>query len=288
MTSPILGLDHVGVVNRSLDTLTEAYTRLGFVLSPVSRHSGSLAPGAPVVPMGSGNRCAMLKQGYLELLAIVDPELEKERIEVFLARYAGLHIMAFTCEDSPAAQAHLVAAGFDVKAPHLLERMLETSRGEQLVKFRNLRLPPEDMPEGHVIVIKHETPELIWEPHLMEHPNGVVALMQTAVCVADPDEAAGRYARLFGVEAQGGDGRQEFRLPRGRFVLLTPEALGKEFPGAEAPTLPFAAAINLAVSDLRATADLLSKNGVPFRQQEKGLLVSADVAGGATLVFEPA
>ena len=300
MASPIIGLDHCAVVNRELEGLAEAYERMGFLLTPVSRHSGSLTPGGPVVPMGSGNRCAMFKTGvktgsrtsYLELLAIVDPSLDSDRIEVFLKRYAGLHIMAFRCEDSPAAQRHLVDAGFDVPAPHLLERMAETSQGKQLLKFRNLRVPSEQLPEGHVIVIKHETPGLLWEPHLLEHPNGVVALMQLTVCVTDPAEAGARYARLFGVEGRAGAGRVEFALPHGRFLLLDTEQLGREFPGATAPTLPFVAALTLAVTDLGAAAALFERNGVPFSretaQEPARLVVSAEAGGGATVVFEQA
>lgn len=288
MASPIIGLDHCAVVNRDLGALAGAYERMGFLLTPVSRHSGSLRPGGPVVPMGSGNRCAMFRSGYLELLAIVDPKLDSDRIEVFLERYAGLHIMAFRCEDSPAAQAHLVAAGFDVPAPHLLERMAETSQGRQLVKFRNLRLPHEEMPEGHIIVIKHETPELLWEPHLLDHPNGATALMQLTVCVADPAEAAGRFGRVFGVEARGGETRKEFALPQGRFLLLSAGRLAEEIPGASAPALPFVAALTLAVSDPGATAALLARRGVPFREEKIGLVVPAEAAGGATVVFEPA
>ncbi len=76
MDSPIMRLDHLAVVNREMGVLEEAYTRLGFLLTPVSRHSGSLTAGGPVEPMGSGNRCAMFKAGYLELLAIVDASLK--------------------------------------------------------------------------------------------------------------------------------------------------------------------------------------------------------------------
>ncbi len=292
MDSPIKRLDHLAVVNREMGLLEEAYTRLGFLLTPVSRHSGSLTAGGPVVPMGSGNRCAMFKAGYLELLAIVDASLNHERIEAMVARHIGIHIMAFGCDDSPAAQAHLNAAGFDVSAPHLLERMAETSSGQQLVKFRNLRLPPEEMPEGMLIVIKHETPGLLWEPHLLEHPNGVVALTEVLVCVADVEEASSRYARMLGVEPLREGEVSRFALPRGRFVLVSPAALPGEAPGVSAPSLPFPAAFTVAVEKLAATAALLEENGVPFAKQsgKEGdrVAVSAEAGCGAVLRFEQA
>lgn len=288
MASPINRLDHVAVVNREMAGLEEAYTRMGFQLTALSRHSGSLTPGGPVVPMGSGNRCAMFRQGYLELLAVVDPAYDHQRIEAMLARHAGIHIMAFGCDDSPAAQEHLKAAGFNVTAPSLLERMAETSQGPQLLKFRNLRLPPEDMPEGNVIVIKHETPDLLWEPHLLEHPNGLVGLREVTLCVADVDEATARYGRLLGIDAERRGERAIFNLPRGRFVVVSEAELPQVVPGASAPGLPFPAAFTCSVEKLDATAALLKDNAVPHERHDGRLVVPAESGRGATVMFEQA
>lgn len=288
MSTPIKRLDHVAVVNRELAGLEEAYSRMGFQLTPVSRHSGSLTPGGPVEPMGSGNRCAMFREGYLELLAVVDPTYNYERIDVMLAKHRGMHIMAFGCDDSPAAQQHLNAAGFNVTAPSLLERMAETSQGRQLVKFRNLRLPLDEMPEGNIIVIKHETPDLLWEPHLLEHANGLVGLREVILCVADLDEAAGRYGRLFGMDAQRQGERAVFDLPRGRYVVVSEAELPRSVPGASAPTLPFPAAFACSVENLDAVAALFTDNDVPHERHDGRLVVPAEFGRGATVMFEQA
>ncbi len=87
-------LDHVAVVSRHADALFGAYERLGFALTPLSMHSGALGPGGPVVPWGTGNRCAMLRAGYLELIAIVDEERPCGIFPELLRRYKGLHIIA--------------------------------------------------------------------------------------------------------------------------------------------------------------------------------------------------
>ncbi|MCZ6843132.1 MAG: VOC family protein [SAR324 cluster bacterium] len=288
MNSPIKRLDHVAVVNRELQGLEDAYTRMGFLLTPTSRHSGSLNAGAPVVPMGSGNRCAMFKEGYLELLCVVDPDLDHERIDVMLARHKGIHIMAFGCDDSPAAQHYLNAAGFNLPAPHLLERMAETSQGQQLLRFRNLRLTLEDMPEGNVIVIKHETPDLLWEPQLMDHPNGVVGLTEVVLCVADVEEATARYQRLLGVEPSRNGEIARFSVPRGRFVVVSPGALPEVAPGASAPNLPFPAAFTVSVENLAATEELFTETGVPCKKDSTRLTVPAEAGCGATVIFEQA
>ena len=69
------GLDHVAVVSKNSDSLFGAYEAMGFQLTPVSRPWGSVNPGEKPVPFGTANRCAMLKRGYLELLAIFDPTM---------------------------------------------------------------------------------------------------------------------------------------------------------------------------------------------------------------------
>ena len=288
MGTPIKRLDHLAVVNRELAGLEDAYTRMGFQLTPVSRHSGSLTPGGPVEPMGSGNRCAMFKEGYLELLAVVDPSYNYERIDIMLAKHTGIHIMAFGCDDSPAAQQHLNAAGFNVTAPSLLERMVETSQGRQLVKFRNLRLPLDEMPEGNIIVIKHETPDLLWESHLLEHANGLVGLKEIILCVADLDEVAARYGRLLGIGPERQGERTVFNLPRGRFVVVSEAELPRAVPGASAPALPFPAAFTCSVEKLAATAALFTDNGVPHQMHDGRLVVPAEFGRGATVMFEQA
>lgn len=70
-----LTLDHTGVAVRNLDDGEAAYRRLGFILTTRSIHSGSVTPGAPVTPWGSGNHCAMFREGYLEIIGITDPNL---------------------------------------------------------------------------------------------------------------------------------------------------------------------------------------------------------------------
>ena len=81
-------LDHVGLAVRDLEKARLAYDRLGFTLSPRSMHSGSLEPGGPVVRWGSGNHCAMFKQGYFEVLGLVEPD-KPSNVKRMLDLYDG-------------------------------------------------------------------------------------------------------------------------------------------------------------------------------------------------------
>jgi hypothetical protein len=63
-----LALDHLGVAARDLAPMCAAYERLGFTLSPIAQQSGRRRPDLAVEKYGSGNRCAFLKHGYIELI----------------------------------------------------------------------------------------------------------------------------------------------------------------------------------------------------------------------------
>jgi catechol 2,3-dioxygenase-like lactoylglutathione lyase family enzyme len=50
-------VNHVGIAVRNLDKAADRYQALGFILSPLSVHSGSKTPGEPPQLMATGNRC---------------------------------------------------------------------------------------------------------------------------------------------------------------------------------------------------------------------------------------
>ena len=63
-----LVLDHVGHFVPHADAASAALEKLGFMLTPFSEQSHRIEPGGPLTPAGAGNRCVMLRQGYLEFL----------------------------------------------------------------------------------------------------------------------------------------------------------------------------------------------------------------------------
>ena len=279
-------LDHVAVVSRRADALFDAYERMGFVLTPVSRHSGSIRPGEPPVPWGTGNRCAMFRSGYLELLAIIEPDMFCGMFPALLDKYEGLHIMAFGCDDAGAAETRLRDSGVGVQGIVSLQRELETPDGTGLARFSLVRLEPDEAPEARLNVIQHHTPELLWQPHLLSHPNRAVALVELVTCVADPDEAGARYARLLGVDRERRGAARILTLPRGRFVLVAPGDLAAVLPGITAPVVPFVAAFSVATEDLARTRRCLEEGGVGFEEWDGRVMVPREAGCGAVCIFE--
>lgn len=277
-------LDHVAVVSEQPEALFSAYERLGFRLTPLAQHSGAITPGGPVEPWGTGNRCAMFRRGYLELLAIVDPALPCRGFDERVARYEGLHILAFGCRDAQAAASALVERGVNVLGVGRLERPIATPDGEGQAAFSLVRLAPEAAPECHLNIMQHHTPDLLWQSRHLDHPNGAQSLESVLMCVEDPGEVAARYARLLGHEAVKRGRRLRFELPRGGFELISPENLTEE-TGLTPPTVPFVASFSVGCTSLDAAAAVLDANQIAYSARADGLHVDSLAGRGATCHF---
>ncbi|MBM3487005.1 MAG: VOC family protein [Alphaproteobacteria bacterium] len=278
MAGDIDGLDHVAIMARDLAATAAAYERLGFALTPLSGHSGAREPGGPVVPFGTANRCAMFRDGYLEIMGIVDPAGYDNKVPEFLARYEGLHIVAFGCADADALVRRLAGAGVSVTGTHALERPIGTPAGTTTARFKLVRLPHALVPEGRVIAIEHLTRSALWQERWLDHPNGAVALVGVEIVVADPDEAAGRYARLLGVRPTREGERRILALPRGAVTFVA-----RRDATRGAPTVPHIASFALRTRDLDQTRRALGDKSVDYLSFADAVIVGP--VGGATVIF---
>jgi hypothetical protein len=286
----------VGVAGGLLDVLAAAYEALGFTLTPVARQSGRRHPGGPVEPYGTGNRCAFLRHGYIELISILEPGLFANGLDGFLARYEGMHILALAVADEEANLARLRLAGVDIPGVAYLERPVEAPDGP---RARFARLPLPDAPEGRLQLIRHLTPELVWQDRWMAHANGAVALESVVLAAEAPAETAARLSRLAGLSLEpdpaggfllrlpGAAGAAGPRSPamETRLRVLEPGALGAVLPGVAMPTSPFLAGMVVRTGDGNGAVRRLL--GDVLREAPEGLMVPPERAGGAALVFAP-
>ena len=298
VTSAALALDHVGLCARDPGPLWAAWERLGFALSPVAQQSGRRTPDGPVEPFGSGNRCAFLRHGYVELLGILDDTLFANGVDGFLRRYTGAHILALAMDDAEGNLARLRRGGVPIPGIAWLQRPVEEGAppGGPIARFA--RLPFPDAPEGRVQLVQHLTPELVWDARWMGHRNGADALEGAIVVSANPAETTARLAQLAGLPAEP-DAVAGFRLrlpgaPRAagpdaprmetRIRILPPEALPRVLPGVAAPDLPFIAGLVIRTTDKAASARALLKD-LPLREAPDGPMVPPAHAGGIAVVF---
>jgi hypothetical protein len=241
-------LDHLAHFVPDMALAEQHLARLGFILTPFTAQNNRTPDG--LVPAGTGNRCAMLRNGYLEFLTATSDTILASRLEAALDRYTGVHLLAMAVPDAGAAAAHLEAEGFAPEPPVALSRAIADAEGaEHEGRFSVVRVPPEAMPEGRIQILTHHTPAIVWQERWLDHPNRVVSLEAALLVVADPAEAASRYGRFLDRPAQAlGDGRWIVALDRGSLVFA-PQGEGL----AAAPTLPFIAGHALGSSDMEAT-----------------------------------
>lgn len=280
-------LDHVGLFVPDMDAAAGALERWGFIVTPFSVQSHALGPGEPIVPAGTANRMAMLDLGYLEMLTPIADTPIAGQLRDAIARYTGMHLIAFGSGDADADHARLARSGFDPVPVVRLQRTIAIPGGQDTARFGVVRVPPGTMAEGRVQYCQHLTPDLAWQPRWLNHPNRVAGLSDALLCVADPEEAAARYASFVGrTPVPLGRAGRLLTLERGRLAFFTREELAWRMPRLAVPALPFMAAVAMSSDDLRATRDLLTARNQDFQvASDETLTLDAPRALGVTLAI---
>lgn len=289
MANLSLVLDHVGIAMRDLNEAESLYQRLGFKLTARSIHAGSLEPGGPVVPWGSGNHCAMLNEGYIELLGLVDPSLPSSAAAM-LERYQGAHIVAFGCADADIAYAELKKREDKTLAPAALERDAPFGPHDEDTRrasFRNIYLEAGTFPAAKLIFIEHQTVDVLWQPHLLVHPNTAQSVAEVAMCIDDVAGTAAHLGRLLGVTPEEkGPGIVALDVARGRVYLLSPQVVPKWAKGVEPPAVPSVVGLGIGVSDIATCKRVLIESDVHFNAHPyPAIWLAPDETAGPVLSF---
>jgi hypothetical protein len=240
-----LALDHVGAITHDLAAAASRWEHLGFALSPLSRQRGAVPGEEGMKPWATANRCAILRRGYLELIGTVDA-CAYNPWQNFLNRFEGLHLLALRCAEADVAFARLRENAPFLAPPVERERTL-TYRGEtRTMRFRNIFSRDSACPEGRYIVIEHQTPELLWQPELMQHENGAQAL-EEALVVTDDANVVARIEALDAIARVQSPGEFQHRY-------------------GWQPPAPCLAAITISFLDLAKTLSLLEQRGIDVRR----------------------
>ncbi|MGV3626967.1 MAG: VOC family protein [Betaproteobacteria bacterium] len=287
--SPSLGklnIDHVAHFVSHIDAASAALEQAGFTLTPFSEQSHRLEPGGPLTPAGAGNRCVMLREGYLEFLTPTGDTPIAQQLRNSIQRYTGLHLIALGTAAPEADHARLAKNGFSPLPPVALQREIGTAVGYDTARFTVVRVPPGTMAEGRIQYCQQHTPELLWQPRWLEHRNHARGLAAVIICVADPQEAAQRYARYTGLLAQLSGTQWRIDTQRGALLFVTPEAVEQKL-GITAPALPWIAGYVLTSDSLPATRDALNAAQSNVRKLESGpLLLRWPGAVGGVVLFQ--
>lgn len=262
-------LDHVVINARTgLDDAERLFRALGFALTPRGHHT-----------LGTINNLAMFADDYLELIG-VPPGQETRRPEVGLAPL-GLNGLVLRSHDIGATHAHLERAGAAAGPPKAFSRPVKLGDGDTRdARFRTVSVADAAFPLGRLYFCEHLTPELVWQPALLTHPNGVIGIAELVAVAPDPAALARRVAEAIGAVPPSGN---RIALPGGFCVaFLDPAAYRTRFGSLARDSGPRAAmlgALALRCVDPARIAGFLDAAGVPPQ-------VRAEGSGGIRAVLE--
>lgn len=282
-----LNVDHIAHFVPHVDSASRALERLGFNLTPYSAQSHRLEPGGPLVPAGTGNRCVMLAEGYLEFLTPTGDTPVANQLRAAIQRYTGVHLIAFGTATPDIDHARLAKAGFQPLAPVALERSIDSMTGPGTARFTVVRVPPGTMAEGRIQYCRHLTPGLVWQARWIAHANHAAALRGILLCVEDPQEAAQRYARYTGLLPHVSGGIWRLDTARGYLMFIEPSRCAARL-GCAPPAMPWIAGCVLASDDPSATHAYFREAGLSVhRLDAERFSIALPPELGGLMVFEP-
>jgi hypothetical protein len=280
-------INHVGMACRDLAETAPRYEAMGFQLTPYSPHSAAWKPGDPVQPLGSGNRCVMFADTYLEILGSENPRRQAARIANFLKRHQGAHIVCFDCPDTDAVDRRVRELGYETSGVIPLQRDIDTPDGVRTAKFVRSQFAPKDSPEGYIQATTHLTPGYIYQPRYTAHPNGSFQLRETILVTDDLPSFQTRYRDYLDIAPTCETAALRFALPRGTLLTIVDlRDAAAMLPGTLMPPLPGIAAVSFRTRELAATRERLKANGFTVVEIGTRMIVPAEEASGVAVLFE--
>jgi len=280
-------INHVGMAVRDLNDTVRRFEAMGFQLTPYSPHSAAWKLGETVKPLSSGNRCVMFANDYLEILASEDPSQPAARITNFLKRHQGAHIICFNTENPQSVDKRVHDAGFSTSGVIPLQREIDTPDGVQTAKFERVQFAPEHSPEGYIQAARHLTPDYIYQPRYITHPNGCTQLSNTFVVTDALDDFARKYELYTGLPATRQDHACIISFALGtRLTIIDAKHAPAYLPGTLFPPLPAIAGVAFRCPSLADQRQRLTKGGFAWSEAQGRLVVPAEQASGVAVLFE--
>ena len=272
----IAGIDHVVIAVRDLDRAQDAFTRLGFTLTPRGHHN-----------LGSQNHSVMLGADYVELLAVPQPHPALQYFSDFVAVGDGLSAIAFATDDASAAHAELEQVGISAAPPLDLSRPIELVEGTRTASFRVVLLSAQATSGSLAFLCQQLTREHVWRPEHQAHAIGATAIAEIAFIAEDAAACAEGYARILGARPERIGDRLRLRTRDVSLTFGSRSTLEHRLAGvALPPREPAAAALFLRCADRAAAAECLRRGGHALVEIGDGsVAIGAEHAHGVALVF---
>lgn len=278
-------LDHAGLAVGDLARVRAAFGRLGFTVTE-PRDLSARANGVSR-PLGQSNAHIVFEDTYLELTAVATPS-PAHHLAGYGGRYEGLQILALRTDDLLQGHARAKGAGACPGAIAEARRPIDYGAGGRRGEagFEWFAVAPGYSPEGLTCLMRHLTPELVFQSAVQRHTNGACDLEALWVVSPQPAAAAARLAELADAGTEATDWGHRVSLGHGRIEFATAASFAHCFPGARAPAAASFAGVSIRVADIGVVQRLLEAAAVPYRMAPQGgLWVPSELAAGAIIEF---
>jgi hypothetical protein len=285
------GLDHIVHAVRDVDAAAEFYVRAGFLVGGRNRH-----------PWGTHNRIVQLKNCYIEILEVAEPDKIVPHRAVafsfgafnrdFLVHREGFSMLILNSSDAGLDARSFEAAGIGGFDVFDFAREGKRPDGTSVKLAFSLAFAADPAsPDLRFAVCQHHFPENFWNSAFQEHANGVINVPAVALVASNPAAHQSFLKAFSGVgEPQSGAGGVSARTENGDIEVMTPITYSDRF-GVPVETVGEGMAfkaMRFAVPDLAAVEALHRRNGIASRRHAGRMVVPPDLAHGATLIFETA
>ncbi len=284
------GLDHIVNAVHDLDAAAAFYERAGFSVGVRNVH-----------PWGTHNRIVQLKDFFIEILSVAEPE----RIvpqgprdfsfgafhRDYLAHRQGLSMLLLQSRDAAADARDFAAAGFGDFNVFEFARDGRRPDGSvvKLAFSLGFAVDPAS-PEAGFAVCQHHFPENFWNAALQRHGNGARAALAALLVADNPSDHHIFLSAVTGLrDLHSSSIGVVARSPHGDIEIMEPVSFRDQFG-----VLPVAAGegarfvgLRIAVDDPGAVERLWQGHGLAFTRHGDRLVLRPEVAFGATLILEP-
>jgi len=285
------GLDHIVHAVRDLDAAGEFYRRAGFTVGARNRH-----------PWGTHNRIVQLKNCFIEILEIAEPEKivpHSARSFSFgafnrdyLAARDGLSMLILNSTNAGEDARSFKASKISEFEMFDFAREGKRPDGTVVKLAFSLAFASEDKsPNVRFAVCQHHYPENFWDPAFQTHANGATGVPGVVMVADNPTDHHIFLKAFTGVgDLHSSSIGITARTANGDIEIIEPVSYRDQFgvsiaASGEGMTLN---ALRFEVANIAQAETLLRREGIAPRRHVGRLIVAPELAFGATVIFESA
>src|SRR5262245_44326821 len=127
----------------------------------------------------------------------------------------------------------------------------------------------------------------MWQPQLLEDPNGAVSVSCVFLCALEASDVARKLAPMLGVDPRPvRDGEYDLRLTSSQVKIVTPAVWNEWSPETALPPLPAPVGLAVGVRSIAETRSYFTQRGIAFRDGlESGIWIDPKDACNTVIYF---